>query len=118
MNCQLRDITLTARDGRVSHLEQIYIRGSHIRFFIVPDMLRNAPMFRRGQNPSARTEVVEERGPPRGRGGFGGSGFRGGSGGFRGGSGFGGPGFGGPPRGPGGPPRGPGGVSADSSLVA
>ncbi|KAK9475175.1 uncharacterized protein V1510DRAFT_372444, partial [Dipodascopsis tothii] len=46
MNCQLRDITVTARDGRVSHLEQVYIRGSHIRFFIVPDMLRNAPMFR------------------------------------------------------------------------
>lgn len=46
MNVQLRDITLTARDGRVSHLEQVYIRGSHVRFFIVPDMLRNAPMFR------------------------------------------------------------------------
>jgi len=40
MNVQLKDITVTARDGRVSHLEQVYIRGSHIRFFIVPDMLR------------------------------------------------------------------------------
>ncbi|KAH7318299.1 hypothetical protein B0I35DRAFT_409207 [Stachybotrys elegans] len=46
MNVQLKDITVTARDGRVSHLDQVYIRGSHIRFFIVPDMLRNAPMFR------------------------------------------------------------------------
>lgn len=46
MNVQLKDITVTARDGRVSHLEQVYIRGSHVRFFIVPDMLRNAPMFR------------------------------------------------------------------------
>ncbi|KAK9468376.1 hypothetical protein V1512DRAFT_270077 [Lipomyces arxii] len=46
MNCQLRDITVTARDGRVSHLEQVYIRGSHVRFIIVPDMLRNAPMFK------------------------------------------------------------------------
>ncbi|KAK9313528.1 hypothetical protein V1522DRAFT_412343 [Lipomyces starkeyi] len=46
MNCQLRDITVTARDGRVSHLDQVYIRGSHVRFFIVPDMLRNAPMFK------------------------------------------------------------------------
>ncbi|KAL2218192.1 putative small nuclear ribonucleoprotein SmD3 [Thermoascus aurantiacus ATCC 26904] len=50
MNVQLKDITVTARDGRVSHLDQVYIRGSHVRFFIVPDMLRNAPMFRtRGQ---------------------------------------------------------------------
>lgn len=42
MNIQLKDITVTARDGRVSHLEQVYIRGSHVRFFIVPDMLRYA----------------------------------------------------------------------------
>lgn len=40
MNVQLKDITVTARNGRVSHLDQIYIRGSHVRFFIVPDMLR------------------------------------------------------------------------------
>ncbi|KAL0263579.1 small nuclear ribonucleoprotein Sm D3 [Diplodia seriata] len=46
MNVQLKDITVTARDGRVSHLDQVYIRGSHVRYFIVPDMLRNAPMFR------------------------------------------------------------------------
>ncbi|CAG8973912.1 hypothetical protein HYALB_00003690 [Hymenoscyphus albidus] len=46
MNVQLKDITVTARDGRVSHLDQVYIRGSHVRFFIVPDMLRNAPMFK------------------------------------------------------------------------
>lgn len=52
MNVQLKDITVTARDGRVSHLEQVYIRGSHVRFFIVPDMLRYAcrktPRQRRG----------------------------------------------------------------------
>ena len=43
MNVQLKDITVTARDGRVSHLDQVYIRGSHVRFFIVPDMLRYGP---------------------------------------------------------------------------
>lgn len=43
MNVQLKDITVTARDGRVSHLDQVYIRGSHVRFFIVPDMLRYPP---------------------------------------------------------------------------
>ncbi|KAI7906641.1 uncharacterized protein BX663DRAFT_497170 [Cokeromyces recurvatus] len=46
MNVQLKDITVTARDGRVSQLDQVYIRGSHVRFFIVPDMLKNAPMFK------------------------------------------------------------------------
>jgi small nuclear ribonucleoprotein D3 len=40
MNVQLRDINVTARDGKVHHLEQVYIRGSHVRYFVVPDMLR------------------------------------------------------------------------------
>ncbi|KAG8890213.1 hypothetical protein FRB98_000541 [Tulasnella sp. 332] len=47
LNISLRDITVTGRDGRVSQLDQVYIRGSMIRFFIVPDMLQNAPMFKR-----------------------------------------------------------------------
>jgi hypothetical protein len=52
MNVQLRDITVTARDGRVSHLDQVYIRGSHVRFFIVPDMLRSVYFheYRDGMN--------------------------------------------------------------------
>jgi small nuclear ribonucleoprotein D3 len=46
MNVQLKDITATYRDGRIQQLEQVYIRGSHVRYFIVPDMLKNAPMFK------------------------------------------------------------------------
>ena len=45
LNIALRDITVTGRDGRVSQLDQVYIRGSMVRFFIVPDMLQNAPMY-------------------------------------------------------------------------
>ncbi|ODN87434.1 small nuclear ribonucleoprotein D3 [Cryptococcus wingfieldii CBS 7118] len=44
LNIALREITVTARDGRVSQLEQVYIRGSMIRFIIVPDLLAQAPM--------------------------------------------------------------------------
>ncbi|KZO95499.1 Sm-like ribonucleo protein [Calocera viscosa TUFC12733] len=47
LNISLKDITVTGRDGRVSQLDSVYIRGSMIRFFIVPDMLQNAPMFKR-----------------------------------------------------------------------
>ena len=46
MNCQLSGITYTARDGRMSELEHAFIRGSKIRFMILPDMLKNAPMFK------------------------------------------------------------------------
>lgn len=45
LNIALREVTVTARDGRVSQLDQVYIRGSMARFFIVPDMLANAPMY-------------------------------------------------------------------------
>uniref|UniRef100_A0A9J8A5C1 Small nuclear ribonucleoprotein Sm D3 n=1 Tax=Cyprinus carpio carpio TaxID=630221 RepID=A0A9J8A5C1_CYPCA len=50
MNCQMANITVTYRDGRVSQLEQVYIRGSKIRFLILPDMLKNAPMLKSMKN--------------------------------------------------------------------
>lgn len=37
----------TARDGKHSSLENCYLRGSKIRMVIVPDMLKNAPMFKK-----------------------------------------------------------------------
>ena len=49
MNCQIIGVTCTARDGRVTKLEQVFIRGSQIRFLILPDMLKNAPMFKKMQ---------------------------------------------------------------------
>lgn len=47
MNCQMTQITVTYRDGHTAHLENVYIRGSKIRFLILPDMLKNAPMFKK-----------------------------------------------------------------------
>lgn len=46
----MSNITVTYRDGRVSQLEQVYIRGSKIRFLILPDMLKNAPMLKSMKN--------------------------------------------------------------------
>ncbi|CAM0136711.1 small nuclear ribonucleoprotein Sm D3 [Umbelopsis sp. WA50703] len=88
MNVQLKEVTVTARDGRVSQLEQVYIRGSQVRFFIVPDMLKNAPMFNNVKPGSlkgrgigmGRGRATVARAQARGRGGRGG-GFRGGRGG-------------------------------------
>lgn len=45
MNVQLADVTATARSGDVSHLEQVFVRGSKVRFVVVPDMLQHAPIF-------------------------------------------------------------------------
>ena len=68
---QLRDVTMTARDGRVSHLEHVYVRGSHVRFFVIPDMLRNAPMFRNNKALRARGATRGARGAGAVRGGRG-----------------------------------------------
>ncbi|KAL4860007.1 Small nuclear ribonucleoprotein SmD3b [Chlorella vulgaris] len=46
-NVQLTNVQATARDGKVTHMEHLFVRGSRVRFVIVPDMLKNAPMFKR-----------------------------------------------------------------------
>jgi small nuclear ribonucleoprotein D3 len=80
-NCQLRDVQATARDGSTRHVTHLFVRGSRVRFFVVPDMLKNAPMFKRISNPrvwqgrgmGAGTEAAAAggRGGGRGRGGGG-----------------------------------------------
>jgi len=47
-NVQLKEVGMTARNGQVRSFKEIFIRGSHVRFFVVPEMLRNAPIFNRG----------------------------------------------------------------------
>ena len=39
-------LSLSLLFPQVSQLEQVFVRGSMIRFLIVPDMLKNAPMFK------------------------------------------------------------------------
>lgn len=46
MNCLLTDVLVTQRDGSTSPLQNVYLRGAQVRFFIVPDNLRYAPMFK------------------------------------------------------------------------
>ena len=43
----MKEITVTGRDGKQSHLDSVYVRGNMIRFMVVPDMLQQAPMFKR-----------------------------------------------------------------------
>ncbi|WOL13440.1 Ribonucleoprotein LSM domain [Canna indica] len=83
-NCQLENITYTAKDGKVSQLEHVFIRGSKVRFMVIPDMLKNAPMFKRldarirgkgaslgvgrGRAVAMRARAAAGRGGPAGRG--------------------------------------------------
>ena len=45
MNIQLREVTVTARDGKMTSTDSVFIRGSSVRYFIVPDNLRYAPFL-------------------------------------------------------------------------
>lgn len=68
MNCQMTQITVTYRDGRTSNLENVYIRGSKIRFLILPDMLKNAPMFKKQGTKAAgrgKSAILRAQGKPR-----------------------------------------------------
>ncbi|EFC41611.1 predicted protein [Naegleria gruberi] len=46
MNVQLVDVTVTHRNGQQSAMNTVYIRGSKIRYFVLPDILQKAPMFK------------------------------------------------------------------------
>ena len=47
MNVRLDAVTMTTRDGRTVPLEQVYLRGGHIQFIVVPSMFKYAPIFKR-----------------------------------------------------------------------
>ena len=50
MNVQMESCTVTYRNGQTACLENVFIRGS--MFLILPDMLKNSPMFK---NMTGRT---------------------------------------------------------------
>lgn len=73
MNCQMCDVNVTFRDGRTHKLESVFIRGSQIRFMILPDMLKNAPMFKnigRAQKGAVGMGMGDNRDGRSGRGNF------------------------------------------------
>jgi hypothetical protein len=40
-------VTHTARNGKVSRLELVYLRGSQLRFIVLPEILKNATVFKK-----------------------------------------------------------------------
>lgn len=46
MNVSLSDVIRTARNGQVSKLPNVYLRGGGVRLIALPDVLRNAPIFK------------------------------------------------------------------------
>ena len=63
MNCLLENVVRTNRDGSKSAMEQVYIRGGQVRYFVVPDMLKHAPMFKNLIKSKQGTQPTQ---PPKG----------------------------------------------------
>eukprot|EP00355_Strombidium_rassoulzadegani_P008695 CAMPEP_0168615432 /NCGR_PEP_ID=MMETSP0449_2-20121227/4501_1 /TAXON_ID=1082188 /ORGANISM="Strombidium rassoulzadegani, Strain ras09" /LENGTH=88 /DNA_ID=CAMNT_0008656171 /DNA_START=6 /DNA_END=272 /DNA_ORIENTATION=+ len=49
MNMRLDDVYITRRNGKQYKMDQVFIRGSQVRFVILPDMLQHSPMFKKVQ---------------------------------------------------------------------
>ncbi len=47
MNCMLKEVVMTAKDGRSTRMEEVYIRGGHVKLIILPDLLKNAPILKK-----------------------------------------------------------------------
>lgn len=62
MNMTLTDVVRTARNGQVSKLPTVYLRGSGVRFIALPDLLRNAPAFKKVANMKASMEAERASG--------------------------------------------------------
>ncbi|CAD7938223.1 unnamed protein product [Amoebophrya sp. A25] len=53
MNCLLENVTKTLKTGEVSTLEQVHLRGSQVRLFTLPELLKHARILKGGQAAAA-----------------------------------------------------------------
>lgn len=62
MNCQMSQVTRTAKDGKVTTLSACFLRGSQVRFIVMPDILKNAPVFKKVSDAKAfKQGAVKQR---------------------------------------------------------
>jgi LSM domain len=56
MNVSLSEVIRTARDGHITKLPNVYLRGSSVRFIALPDLLKNAPVFQKVRTMKRKLE--------------------------------------------------------------
>lgn len=45
---------MTARDGRVCRLENVFLRGGNIKFVVLPEILKSSPILKKVQTIKAK----------------------------------------------------------------
>ena len=58
MNMSLSDVLRTARNGQITKLTNVYLRGSSIRFIALPELLKNAPVFQKVKTMKRKMEAA------------------------------------------------------------
>ncbi|EWS71204.1 small nuclear ribonucleoprotein (macronuclear) [Tetrahymena thermophila SB210] len=63
MNVRLDNVTMINRNGKQSQLQSVYLRGAQIRFIVIPDFFKNAPMFKRikAQSKNKNKSAIREK---------------------------------------------------------
>lgn len=60
MNVRMDDVFVHSKEGKQYHLDQVYLRGSQIRFFVLPDNFKHAPMLKKvkNQTKAAKQSII------------------------------------------------------------
>eukprot|EP01017_Pseudomicrothorax_dubius_P041038 TRINITY_DN652_c0_g1_i1.p2 TRINITY_DN652_c0_g1~~TRINITY_DN652_c0_g1_i1.p2 ORF type:complete len:136 (+),score=35.26 TRINITY_DN652_c0_g1_i1:68-475(+) len=63
MNLRLDNADMFHKEGKKQHFDQVYLRGSQVKFIVVPDMFKNAPMFKRlrAQSKQRNAALLREK---------------------------------------------------------
>lgn len=61
MNVSLQDVLKTARNGKITKLPNVYLRGSSVRLIALPDLLKSAPVFQKVQTQKRKMEEAQVR---------------------------------------------------------
>lgn len=62
MNCRMRDVACTGRDGRIAKMDNVFIRGGQVKLVLLPDILKSAPLFKKVE-VAVKTRTRATRGP-------------------------------------------------------
>jgi LSM domain len=61
MNMTLSDVLRTARNGQITKLPTVYLRGSSVRFIALPELLKNAPVFQKVTTMKRKMEQEQKQ---------------------------------------------------------
>lgn len=61
MNMSLSEVLRTARNGQITKLPNVYLRGSSIRFIALPELLKNAPVFQKVTAMKRKMEAAQQQ---------------------------------------------------------